>query len=54
MPLPQEAVMAVISACRSDDIYHQVILCLRDICGFQEHTCNLWHVLSCVVAEYSA
>ncbi len=24
MPLPQEAVMAVIAACRSDDIYHQV------------------------------
>lgn len=26
MPLPQEAVMAVIAACRSDDIYHQVCL----------------------------
>ena len=24
MSLPQEAVMAVIAACRSDDIYHQV------------------------------
>ena len=26
MALPQEAVMAVIAACRSDDIYHQVCL----------------------------
>ena len=25
MPLPQEAVMAVVAACRSDDIYHQVL-----------------------------
>ena len=25
MPLPQKAVMAVVAACRADDIYHQVL-----------------------------
>ena len=39
MPLPQEAVLAVISACRSDDIYHQVSQWTKNICGFQEHAC---------------
>ena len=28
LALPVEAVMAVVAACRSDDIYHQVLLLL--------------------------
>ena len=27
LPLPAEAVMAVVAACRSDDVYHQVLCC---------------------------
>ena len=40
MPLPQEAVMAVIAACRSDDIYHQVCppTLLNTLLTCQKHT----------------